>query len=160
MSQSDILNKLINHTIGWDAKVYYAKKDPGDAAVVSGWFIASDYLFEDHYLGTNYGEALENIVLYGDKFSSVAEMMFQIREGDPERFHNTRKMLKLDEPLDFLFPELVEPEESAKIVTVHATTTDRAISFLLGAGFMLGVGMFLFAGEIATFLVGTFGYVH
>lgn len=60
--QGDFLNHLVNDVLGWkdyDATVYFTAKNWGDSdAEFKGWFLKSDDLDDEIYLGANHEEAM------------------------------------------------------------------------------------------------------
>lgn len=161
MSQKEVINDIVNVTLGWknfNTEVYYvANSDHKVPKVMAGWYVKSDILVEEYYLGANYKSALSTIVIGGHDMARVSSIMEHIKKNDCPRFDNTCKLLKMNEPLQYFFPEF---EEDVELEVVYATLSDKVKSFVMGAVCVTGVAGFLFWKEIVLTIVGMFGYVH
>ena len=163
MSQKEIINTIINKTLGWkffDSEVLYVPHSQvGKLRIESGWYLKSDILCEDYYLGSNFSKALDTVVIEGHTLARVSSIMKHLKDKDSVRYENTCQMLNLVEPLEFLFPEF-EQQDQEEVKVTYATMTERVTAFILGAGLVFGLGTVLFWSEIVTTVVGLFGYRH
>jgi len=130
MSQGDTLNNLINGVLGWnrfDTEILYLKKGMGTKPLISGWWLRSDILPYDHFLGENFEKALGQLCARSFHYEKISGLMGNLKNTDIVGFEDMTKVLDLDHDVDDFFPEFAKEDEN-----IHASALNNFKYFALG----------------------------